>query len=321
MAADFDAPGRSRSTLHRLERQGLLVCVAKGVYAEAAVLGTDPWSTFRLRTRAFLIAGPPNTYASDWSSVVLHGLPTMGAPPGVPNVIRPGSRISGSNTTRHGRTRFAAVADRWLGEVDGLPAIVPAFAAVDLGRHCGRRTGLILADAAAFRHGGREHLARAHADIVRWTGAGRAKWPVLHCDPDAESPLESVGRLAFIRGGLPASHSNVWVGEYVPEARLDHYWPEHRVAAEGDGLSKYLLKDPAAAIRKEKQREWQLQRMGIRLVRYTWENATRTPEVLAGRVRDLLTDPPPTSGRIRTWPRDEGLALLGLASGRERRPG
>lgn len=321
MAADYDKPDRSRSTLHRLERLGLLVCVAKGVYAETAALTANPWATFQLRTRAFLIAGSPTAYASDWSSIVLHGLPTVGAPPKVPNVIRPGSRMSGSNTTRHGRTRFAEVPDRWLGEVEGLLAIAPAFAAVDVGRHADRSTGLILADAVAFRLRGREQLAAAHADIARWTGAGRARWPVLHCDPDVESPLESLGRLAFLRGGLPASRSNVWVGEYVPEARLDHYWPEHRVAAEGDGLSKYLLKDPAAAIRKEKQREWVLQRMGIRLIRYTWENATRTPDVLAGRVRDLLSDPAAAACRIRMWPRDEGLAILGLPAGRDRRPG
>jgi hypothetical protein len=269
-AADYDGPGLSRSRIHRLARRGALIGVAKGVYADAAALtAAEPWSAFRLRTRAFLMVCPPNTYASDWSSVVLHGLPTMGVPPKAPNVIRPGSRISGSNTTCHGRTRFAAVPDRWLGMVDSSPAVGPAFAAVDLGRHAGRLTGLILADAVAFRPGGREQLAGALADIAGWTGAGRAAWPVRHCDPDVESPLESAGRLAFLRAGLPPSLSNVWVGEYVPEARLDHYWPEFRVGAEGDGMAKYLIADPADAIKKEKQREWLLQRMGIRLIRYT----------------------------------------------------
>lgn len=37
LAADYDAPGISRSRLHRLERRGALMGVAKGVYADAAV--------------------------------------------------------------------------------------------------------------------------------------------------------------------------------------------------------------------------------------------------------------------------------------------
>lgn len=106
------------------------------------------------------------------------------------------------------------------------------------------------------------------------------------------------------------------MGEYVPEARLDHYWPEFRVAAEGDGLAKYLIGDAAAAIRKEKEREWLLQRLGIRVVRYTWSAATRSPAVLVGRIRELLREGSPRSCDIRMWPRDEGLARLGLPSGR-----
>lgn len=315
-AADFDTATRSRSRLHRLERAGALVSVAKGVYVDpAALAASDAWAAYRLRVRGFLTVAAPDSYASDWSSIVLHDLPTIGRPPAVPNVIRPGSRVSGSNTTRHGRTRFAAVPDRWLGDTDGWAVVDPAFAVADIARHSDRLTGLVLADAVAFRKRNREELAAAAADVERWRNGGRAAWPVRRCDTDVESPLESAGRLAFIQGGLPESLSNVWVGDYVPEARLDHYWPDFRVAAEGDGLGKYL-KDPAAAIRKEKEREWVLQEMGIRLVRDTWATATLSPDLLAGRVRELLNSASVSGRQLRTWPRDEGLAILGLSSGR-----
>lgn len=317
--ADFDGRPGFRSRLHRLERAGLLCTLAKGVYADAAELrGDGDWSTYLLRTRAFLTVAAPDSYAADWSSIVLHDLPTIGRPPAAPNVIRPGSRVSGSNTTRHGRTRFAAVPDHWLGEIDGYRAVDPAFAAVDIARHSDRLTGLVLADAVAFRHRGRDRLAQAVADVDRWRGGRRAAWPATWCDADVETPLESAGRLAFIQAGLPASLSNAWVGEFVPEARLDHYWPELRIAAEGDGIAKYLLRDPARAIRREKERDWLLQQLGIRVVRYTWAMATRSPDELAGRIRQLQRTAPTTSGPIRTWPRDEGLALLGLPSGRPR---
>lgn len=316
-AADFDAAQLSRSQLHRLERTGTLACVAKGVYADASALGdADDWPAYLLRTRAFLMVSAPDSYASDWSSIVLHSLPTMGRPPKVPNVIRPGSRISGSNTTRNGRTRFAAVPDRWLGHVDGSAAIHPALAAVDIARNVDRLTGLVLADAVAFRHRGREELTGALADVAGWRGGTCARWAVQHSDPDVESPLESVGRLAFLQAGLPASLSNVWVGEYLPEVRLDHYWPEFRVGAEADGVAKYLISDPASAIRREKEREWLLQQMGIRVVRYTWSAATRSPDILVGRVGELLRAGPTTGCEIQMWPRDEGLAWLGMPSGR-----
>lgn len=51
------------------------------------------------------------------------------------------------NTTVHGRTRFAAVPDRWLGDADGSAAVHPALAAVDIARRTDRLTGLILSDA------------------------------------------------------------------------------------------------------------------------------------------------------------------------------
>jgi hypothetical protein len=209
------------------------------------------------------------------------------------------------------------VPDRWLGEFDGIAAMRPAFAAVDIGRRSGRLASLVVADAVAARDGGREELAAALADIDGWSGAARAAWAVRHCEPDVESPLESAGRLSFITGGVPPSLSNVWVGEYLPVFRLDHYWPEQRVGVEADGLAKYLLKDPAKAIRDEKDREWRLQRMGIRVVRYTWKVALGSPDILAGRVRELLDAPPLPPGRLLTWSNCEGRALRGLGRGNQ----
>lgn len=304
----------SRGRLYRMVERGTLVCVAKGVYADATILnGTDRWAAFRLRTRAFVLVSPPQTYAADWSSVILHGLPTVGAPPKVPSVLRPGSTGSGSNTTGWGRTRFANVPDRWLAEVEGTAALRPAFAAVDIARRAPTMASLVVADGVARRPGGREEMAGALADIEGWAGAGRAGRIVRLTDPDAESPLETIGRLAFLKAKLPASRSNCWVGEFQPEFRLDHYWPEFRVGAEADGVGKYLA-DPAAAIRKEKAREWRFQELGIRLLRYGWTNAYHSPAALADQLRVLLAAPlPPATASIRLWSRTEGAALLGIS--------
>lgn len=312
--------GVPRSTMSRWLHDGMLVSLANGIYADPVVVdAAGPWGLHRLRTQAFVMVSPPNTYAVEWSAIVMHGLPTMGDPPSLPSVVRPGSTRSGSNRTINGRTRFAAVPDRWLGEFGGIAVVRPAFAAVDLGRRVDRLAALVVADAVAARDQTRELLTAALADIDGWSGVGRAGWAVRHCDPDVESPLESAGRLTFLDAGLPPSRSNVWVGEYLPEYRLDHFWEEHRVGVEADGLDKYSG-DPAATIREEKRREWRIQQLGIRILRYGWAVALGSPDALAGQVRQLLGTPPPTKRRLRTWPNHEGRALLGLGPGVRSRP-
>jgi hypothetical protein len=313
-AAQCRALDISADRVERMLRSGLLVALAKGVYADRSRVDVlSSWSAFRLRSRAFVLASPPTTHAADWSAVALHELPTRLDPPPVPSVIRLGSRGSGSNRTGHGRTRFAAVADRWLTDVEGVATLRPSFVAVDLARSCDHRMGLMLADGAAGREGSREGLVRAERDMAAWPRIGSARWAVANASIDVESPLESVGRYAFLRAGLPPGASNTWVGEEYPRFRLDHYWAEHRLAAEADGIDKYGLTDPMEAFRAEKEREWQLQVWGIRVVRYTWTTAFRTPDVLAGRVATMLrAEPLPADRCVQIWPRREGYAVRGM---------
>ncbi len=306
--------GVSPDRIERLLRDKVLVGLAKGVYADRRQVSALPgWPLFQLRSRAFVMASPPNTHASDWSAVALHEMPTMRHPPAAPSVVRLGSRGSGSNRTPNGRTRFAAVPERWLTDVGGTASFRPAFVAVDLARGCDRRMGLMLADAAATREGSREELARAIADMAQWPRIRLAQWAVDHADPDVESPLESVGRYAFLRAGLPPGISNVWVGDGHPRYRLDHYWPELRLGAEGDGFGKYEITDPMEVLRTEKEREWHLQEWGIRVVRYTWHTAFLTPDVLAARCATMMrAEPLPASRTVQMWSRCAGYAVRGM---------
>jgi hypothetical protein len=295
-------------------RRKTLVSLAKGVYGDAdSVAQLAPWPRFQLRSRAFVLASPDETYGSDWSAVALHEMPTKLDPPTVPSVIRLGSRGSGSNRTIHGRTRFASVDDRWLTEVDGVATLRPAFVAVDLARGCDRRMALMLTDAAATHDQSRAGLAQASQDMALWPHIGKAGWAVTNADPDVESPLESVGRFALLQAGMPTGLSNAWIGETYPHYRLDHYWPELRLGAEADGLDKYGTRDPAAALRAEKQREWHLQEWGVRLVRYTWSTAFSAPEILAHRCWVMMNSAPlPATREVRVWSRLEGYALRGM---------
>jgi hypothetical protein len=313
--ADCRAAGLSYGQVERLVRRGRLILLARGVYGDARdVNALPPWPRFELRSRAFVVASPVGAMASDWSAVAVHRLPTMVPPPPVPSVLRPGPSLSGSNRTCHGRTRFADVEPAWWAHDNGTPVLAPAFAAVDLARRSDRLAALAVADAVARREGGRAGMTAALVAMNNWPAVGRARWVVEHSDGDAESPLESAGRYAFLCGALPPPVTNAWVGEVDPRFRLDHFWPQFRLAAEGDGISKYALAvDPRDMLRREKEREWWLHRKGIRVIRYGWKLAVHRPAVLVDQCRLMMAEQAlPISGELRWWPSAEGSAILGL---------
>ena len=59
-------------------------------------------------------------------------------------------------------------------------------------------------------------------------------------DQRAESPLESIARVALRDCGLPPPDLQVWLGGVVePGGRVDFYWKRYRTVAEVDGDLKY----------------------------------------------------------------------------------
>ena len=63
----------------------------------------------------------------------------------------------------------------------------------------------------------------------------QARQIVELADGDAESPLESLVRLALHDDGFPRPLLQQWVGGY----RVDFLWPEYRLILEADGRLKY----------------------------------------------------------------------------------
>lgn len=84
--------------------------------------------------------------------------------------------------------------------------------------------------------------------------------------------------------------------------RLDHLWPHHWVAAEGDGALKYRGRDPAGVVKAEKQREWAWRSLGLEVVRYDWELAAYRREEMAGRLGAVLEANPVRTGPVLWWP-------------------
>lgn len=96
-----------------------------------------------------------------------------------------------------------------------------------------------------------------------------------------------MARLAFLDGGLPVPELQVPVRDEYGRliGIVDFLWRAQRTAAEVDGLLKYTS---PLDLRREKQREDDLRRAGLEVVRADWREITRLPELVLRRVQDAF---------------------------------
>jgi hypothetical protein len=305
LAAEAAAEGVSDDRVQRLVQRRLLERVGKGVYAATDDLAAaNPWAAHAIRTRGFVMSRTPHTFADGWSAVAIRNLPALGRPPALPTGVQPSRTGHGARRTRFGIVHAYELPPEHRGRYAECPIVGKAWMVVDLARIADRAAALVVADAVL--HGGTaiSSLQRALDQMRGWPGTDAAAWVVQHADRDSETPLETLGRLACIDGGLPIPKSNVWVGPGYPLYRVDHLWPWHWVVAEGDGALKYRGRDPALVIAQEKDRQWQLSRLGLEVVRYGWPLASRRRTELAVRFQAVLADNPARAIPIRWWPTD-----------------
>jgi len=244
---------------------------------EAWEAAETPAARHRLELAARLLRCRPGTVAGHRSAAVAHGLPLLGAPPVVPILTREGAQ-SGS--------RFVKVAQLPQSErvvVNALRSTSLDRSVVDISRGSSFRAAVVTAD-AALRQG--LHPAVLLATAERWSHWPRGRRAVavaLFADGRAESPLESLGRVALHEQGVepPELQVEVWLGGLLI-ARVDHLWEELLCIGEADGMGKY---DEPGALRAEKRRQEALEQVGFEVVRYDWEDAYRRQAELAGRFR------------------------------------
>jgi very-short-patch-repair endonuclease len=111
----------------------------------------------------------------------------------------------------------------------------------------------------------------------------RAREVVSFADGRAESPLESISRVAFREMGLPVPELQVPLG-VPPVGIVDFYWEDYGVVGEADGLLKYADEAPDS-LRAEKLRQEALEDLGFIVVRWTWEQIWRQPDWVEMRLR------------------------------------
>ena len=294
--------GVSDDRVQRLVRAGLLESVARGAYAARAPLEQNLWQAHAIRTRAFVSSCRAHALAAGWSAVAIRRLPVLRPPPAVPVVIRRAPAGRGTSRSRYGIARVADVPEEHWSRYAGCPTVSTAWMVADLARTAPRPDALVLADAVLRGGVGRDRLCRAVETLHGMPGVGRATWIADNADGGAETALETLGRLSCLDSGLPVPLSNVWVGDGYPLYRLDHLWPYHWVAAEGDGALKYRGHDPAAVVKAEKEREWALRQLGLEVVRYDWELAAYRRMQLAERFGSVLRANPARPNPVPWWP-------------------
>ncbi|HJU98492.1 MAG TPA: type IV toxin-antitoxin system AbiEi family antitoxin domain-containing protein [Jiangellaceae bacterium] len=302
-AQDAELAQVSLDRVQRWARAGLLERVGKGAYAATDKLASaSPWVAHAIRTRGFVMSRTTHTLAGGWSAVAVRGLPSIGPPPALPTAVHPSRTGSGAQRTRYGIVYPRELPPEHHGSHAGGPVVGAAWMVVDLARRADRAAALVVADAVVHHGTAMPRLRHVLAQLSGWPGARAATWVVAHVDGRSESALESLGRLACIEGRLPVPLSNVWVGPGYPLYRVDHLWPWHWVVAEGDGALKYRGRDPAQVIAAEKERQWQLRRLGLEVIRYGWTLAAHQRAELAARFRVVLADNPVRSTPIPWWP-------------------
>jgi very-short-patch-repair endonuclease len=259
----------------------------RGVYAERALADSlSPEARHVLDAAAAVVASRLGPVASHRTGALAHGLPLLGGLPELPQLTR--TPRSSDDTSRTPGLHVATLLATDLTSVGGMPVTTLPRTAVDIARTEPVRAGVVFADAVLRRLVPQEELlavAQAHRS---WPGGPRAVRVAAFADGRAETPLESLTRLAYRQERLPTPESQVEVwrdGRFV--ALVDFLFRDQRTVGEADGMGKY---DQPGALRAEKRREEDLRRCGLEVVRNIWDEAWQPTgrAELAQRMRDAF---------------------------------
>ena len=282
--AELSAAGFSCDKIRVLTRRGDLYRVSRGVYANGAraretLAFADGMQLLQLAA-AVAVRGP-GTVVSHESAAYLHSIGLLSTPEAATLTCPPGRGWSASPGVRlHAMTLPA----EQVTTMARLPVTTPARTVVDLARTLSFKAGVVTADSALYRKlVTKAELTAVLATCARWRGARGAAAVIDFADARAESPLESIARIAFKDCGLPPPELQVWLGGTdEPIGRVDFYWRQYRTIAEVDGAIKYA--DPQRA-RAQLRRDSMLRDDGFEVVHFTWQQITQAPELVAASIR------------------------------------
>lgn len=274
--------------------EGAWVRVRRGAYVDAPA-GLDRFAAARRMALARAVAVSAScgdVVLSHSSAALLWGLPVLTIPDRVDVV----SAWSGNARTARDVVRHVTgLDDDDVAVRGGVPTTAPTRTVVDCARTLGVAGALVVADAALAGGVDRGACLERLDRLGPVRGIRTARAALAVADDGAESPGESLARLAVLRLGMPAPQTQLRVRTDDGEFWGDLGWRQWRVIAEYDGRAKYTARGTAAeAVLAEKRRQEALEEAGWRVLRLTSDDLRR-PERLRWRLARVV--PPEAFGR------------------------
>jgi very-short-patch-repair endonuclease len=277
--AQLRAHGWADHDLRREVRRGTWWVPGRGCASPVVVTGDDFPATRKrhaIRTAAALLVGTSDV-ACGPTAAVLHGLPVLSVP-STPVLTVATPDWLGRRATRH--LRHSAVAAAQVCDWYGVPVTTVARTLMDVARH-DRRSAVMAADAAVREQQVTlSELQTALEHARGWPGIRQARAVIALADGDAESPLESIVRLALHDDGFPPPELQRTIAGY----RVDFVWPQHKLILEADGRVKYTNDE----LWQEKTRETALRRAGYEVERILWRDVFEGWPVMRARLWALI---------------------------------
>lgn len=250
-----------------------------------AYLDVDESSRLHPRCLA-LLSVLPGCVLSHWTATALHGLPL---PPGRSAepfhvLVAPGRRACRragvvAHTTQHPVHPVS---------VRGLPVSDLVRTWCDLARSGAGISDLVVVGDAVERRfpGAVLPLRRAVEAGARRRGAGNARRALDLIDGRAESPMESLLRVAVAQAGLPPPVPQLVIrddrGGFV--ARVDLAWPDSRLVVEYDGGHHMQRRQWVADLRRRER----LEAMGWTVLVLTAEDVLGDGRTMIARIAARL---------------------------------
>jgi hypothetical protein len=167
-----------------------------------------------------------------------------------------------------------------------LPVTTPARTVVDLARTGTFADGVVAADSALHQGLVAPLELRIVASECPARGSVQAVRVVEFASGLAESPLESLARVAFDDQGLPPPELQVSIfDDHGFVGRVDFCWKQYRTIAEVDGALKYADPDRAT---KQLWRDKALRKAGYEVVHFDWREITQHPDQVANSIREAF---------------------------------
>jgi predicted transcriptional regulator of viral defense system len=286
--SELVAAGLSDRQIATLVRRGDLHQVGRGVYAngpKARDMLKLPDGRQLLELAAAVATVGPGAITSHESAAYLHSIALLARREHSVTLTCAPQR---GRTARAGvRLHAATVPAEQITSVVRLRVTTPARTVADLARTLEFRAGVVAADSALHKKlVTKPELQAVLETCSRWQGARRAAEVIAFADARAESPLESIARVAFRDCGLPSPELQVWLGGTTePIGRVDFYWRRYWTIAEVDGALKYGGSDGQQRATLQLRRDMLLREDGYEVVHFTWDQIDSSPERVAASIR------------------------------------